>query len=137
MNDPIQFMNNAAIDSLDEISVDINQGFKQAQNGLGLQDGYQALQSGLETVKNTEAQAYEAMIKGAQMAIIAWSVAPSYCDARDTNIQSFNNKKTTLLTKFATQWEEYANNFDSAARGKWATRARQIIKEQAKGLRAI
>ena len=121
---------------------DLNEGYKLACAGLatlgkGGVAGFQAIQSGLQTSAKDEAQAFDAIFKAAELMIIAQVTAPASHQDSLQIVETFHEQKALLLTQLAQQWEDYADSFASTAKGKWASRARQRIKQQAQQLRDI
>ena len=141
MNDIQGFIANAQ-DNLTKLTLDPIEGYKQACAGLEtlsqgvVSEGLQALQSGLQAAVNAEELTYAAIIKTTEIALVQVWAPASYMDSLHI-LLTFHDKKTHLLTKFARQWDEYSDSFDSAAKGEWATKARLRIKEKAQQLRGI
>ena len=121
---------------------DLTEGYQLAGAGVamlgkGVSTGSQALQSGLQAIGKATEQAYDAIVDATEMTVITQVVAQPCLKERNNIIETLCDKQTLLLTKFAKQWDGFADSFDSVAKGEWATRARQNIKQEAQKLRDI
>ena len=139
MNDIQSFIANASVSA---IPPELNEGYKQANAGLatlsqGQSEGYQAVLAGLQKVSQAEGQILDGILKSAEIMIIAQVTAPaSHQDSLEI-VETLLEQKALLLTQLAQQWDDYADSFANTAKGKWATKARQMINQQAQQLRDI